>query len=564
MNITRIAAACLAALALFACKSGDKSESGDKTPETTEQPKAATSGTAKAADRKERDPRVFLRSLGEPEYLDPGLISESEGGIVTHDTFEGLYQYGPTHKEWLPGVAESHEVSPDGRTWTFKLRTNAKWSDGKPVTAHDFEWSWKRVLDPKTASRYAGILWFIEGAEDYNQNPESDDEAKSKALRDAVGVKALDDHTLEVKLVSPTPYFLQLTAFYTYAPVPRHIVEEHGERWARPEHIVSNGPWKVVEWTNNQRIVAEANPHYWDRAKMPFDKIIYLITQENEPAHNMYLGNELDYLESKVPTTVLPKYRRERFADFELTPYLGVYFYMFNVKKKPFDDPRVRQALNLAVDKEKIGKFVVKGGQEAATNIVHPGLAEMGYDIPKGPEFDPDKAKFHLDKSGYAGEILLRTSDNSFPGAPDASALFQQSLSTAGINLDIKREPNDGYWSEVWNAQPFCTSYWSGRPTQDQMLSTAYLSTADWNDTRFKNEQFDQLLIAARGELDPAKRTQMYADANSLIRDDGGLICPMFNNFIDATSDRLAGWEDNVKGFDLMHNYAPIKMWVAG
>ena len=177
--------------------------------------------------------------------------------------------------------------------------------------------------------------------------------------------------------------------------------------------------------------------------------------------------------------------------------------------------------------------------------------------------YDPDKAAFHYNASGHDGSILLRTSDNSFPGAPDAAQLFQQSAAAAGITLDIKREPSDGYWSEVWNVQPFCTSYWGGRATQDAMYSTAYLSSADWNDTRFFNEQFDQLLVAARGELDVAKRTAMYGDMGTIVSEEGGLICPMFNNFIDATSDKIAGWAPS-KGFDLMNFYAPLKMWVAG
>ena len=178
-------------------------------------------------------------------------------------------------------------------------------------------------------------------------------------------------------------------------------------------------------------------------------------------------------------------------------------------------------------------------------------------------EYDPDKAAFHWKKSGYDQPILLRTSENSFPGAPDAAALFQQSLQAAGIPMEIKREPNDGYWSEVWNSKPFCTSYWGGRPTQDQMFSTAYLSSADWNDTRFNVPRFDELLVSARAELDDAKRTDMYAEMGMILRDQGGLICPMFNDFIDAHTDRVAGWVEGAAGFALMNSYAPMKMWVA-
>jgi peptide/nickel transport system substrate-binding protein len=170
-------------------------------------------------------------------------------------------------------------------------------------------------------------------------------------------------------------------------------------------------------------------------------------------------------------------------------------------------------------------------------------------------------AASYFKKSGHSGPVVLRTSDNSFPGALDASQLFQASAKAAGIDLQIKREPNDGYWSDVWNKQPFCTSYWGGRPTQDAMFATAYLSTADWNDTRFLREDFDKMVFAARAEKDEATRRQMYRDMSVLIRDEGGLICPMFNNFIDATSNRVAGWAPT-KGFELMNFTAPMKMWV--
>ena len=152
--------------------------------------------------------------------------------------------------------------------------------------------------------------------------------------------------------------------------------------------------------------------------------------------------------------------------------------------------------------------------------------------------------------------------DAAFPGAVDAAALFQQTAQQAGIPLEIKREPNDGYWSEVWNVQPFCASYWGGRPVQDQMYATAYLSTADWNDTRFKLKEFDDLLFAARAELDPAKRKAIYSQMGMMVRDQGGLICPMFNDFVDAVSNQLDGWETDPNG-ELMNGQVSRKMWFA-
>lgn len=532
----RLLALSALAAAAIACSS---KKSTDETP-VGEKGAAATADGVTAADRKERDPRVFQRSLGEPEYLDPGLISESEGGVIAHDTFEGLYQYGPTHREWVPGVAKSHEVSPDGRTWTFKLRADSKWSDGTPVTAKDFEWSWKRVLDPKTASRYAGILWVIEGAKDYNQNP---DDAKAEALRNAVGVRALDDHTLQVELVAPTPYFLQLTAFYTYAPVPRHVIEKHGDKWARPENIVSNGPWKVIEWTSQQQIVATANPHYWDKASLPFDKIVYRITQESGPAHNMYLGNELDYLDSKIPPSMLTKYSRERFPDMKTTPYLGVYFYMYNVEKPPFDDVRVRRALNLAIDKSKIGKFVVKGGQAPAANIVHPGLEEMGYDVPQGPEFDPEKAKALLTEAGYADPKTFprfQISYNTLEGHKLVAEYIQQQWKK---NLGIECDLDNMEWKVLLKKQhdrdfAVSRSAWIGDYIDPMTFLDLWEGDNPNNRTNWANPKYDGLIAAARTEADPDKRLDLLRQAEEIFLED----VPAFGIYFYVKQDLVKPW----------------------
>ena len=171
------------------------------------------------------------------------------------------------------------------------------------------------------------------------------------------------------------------------------------------------------------------------------------------------------------------------------------------------------------------------------------------------------KAAEFYKKSGHSGSILLRTSDVAFPGAVDAAQLYQQSCAKAGIKIDIKREPGDGYWTEVWNKQPFSLSYWGGRPTQDQMYSTAYLSTADWNDTRWKRPEFDKMVLAARGELDEAKRKKIYRDMGEIMRDEGGLIVPFFNQFVDATGKGVEGWVEN-PAQELSNGHALIECWL--
>ncbi|MEC8575893.1 MAG: ABC transporter substrate-binding protein, partial [Pseudomonadota bacterium] len=241
----------------------------------------------------------------------------------------------------------------------------------------------------------------------------------------------------------------------------------------------------------------------------------------------------------------------------------GHYVFIMHCNAAPFDQNELRLALKYAINRQEMVDKVLRGygsvGNDMPINAAYPLFDES---IPQR-EYDPAKAAEHYKKSGHDGSpIILRVSDVAFPGAIDAAQLFQQSANAAGIPLELKREPGDGYWSEVWNAQPFCASYWGGRPVQDQMYSTAYLSTADWNDTRFKREDFDALLLQARGELDEAKRKALYSQMGMLVRDNGGLICPMFNDFIDATSNKVQGWVADPTG-DVMSGKWSHKCWLA-
>jgi peptide/nickel transport system substrate-binding protein len=227
----------------------------------------------------------------------------------------------------------------------------------------------------------------------------------------------------------------------------------------------------------------------------------------------------------------------------------------------PFDNKDLRLALKYAMDRQTMIDRILMGygsvGNDTPINKAYPLFEQI-----EQRTFDPEKAAFHFKKSGHTGGIVLRTSEVAFPGAVDAAVLYQESAKEAGISIDVKREPGDGYWSNVWNVQPFCTSYWGGRPTQDQMYSTGYISSADWNDTRFKNEAFDKLVVAARAELDEAKRRAMYRDLSEMMRDEGGVISPMFNDFIDGVSENILGWEDNPAG-ELMNADAPLRCWLS-
>ncbi|MGY9046296.1 MAG: ABC transporter substrate-binding protein, partial [Rhodobacterales bacterium] len=241
----------------------------------------------------------------------------------------------------------------------------------------------------------------------------------------------------------------------------------------------------------------------------------------------------------------------------------GHYVFIMHCNTAPFDNNDLRLALKYAINRQEMVDKVLQGygtiGNDFPINASYP----LFDDSIEQRAYDPDKAAFHYKKSGHDGTpIVMRTSDVAFAGALDASALFQQTAEASGIPLEIKREPGDGYWSDVWNVQPFSASYWGGRPVQDQMYSTAYLSSADWNDTRFNNPAFDKLLIEAKGELDTAKRKEMYSQMAYLVRDEGGLILPMFNDFICAITTDVQGWVEDPNQ-DLMNGLVAHKCWFA-
>ncbi len=471
--------------------------------------------------------RVAIQGGSSSDSLDPALAANSVATQVNRFWGEALVELAPGGG--IQGkVAESFESSPDATVWTFKLRPGITFSNGQNVTAEDVVATIERHSGEETKSGALGLL------------------------RNIKDVRA-DGDSVVIELDGPNadlPYYM---ADY-------HLMIQPNGGKDDPTAAIGTGPYILKDVEMGVRFVAEKNPNYWGDLGNA-ETIELLVINDNTARVAALQSGQVDMID-RVPPRTAGLVARAPGVNVHTTSGPGHYVFIMHCNTAPFDNNDVRLALKHGINRQEMVDKILFGygsvGNDTPINASYPLYTEL-----EQRTYDPDKAKFHLDKSGFDGSILLRTSDNSFPGAPDAAALFQQSLSSAGIDLEIKREPNDGYWSEVWNAQPFCTSYWGGRPTQDQMFTTAYLSTADWNDTRFNNEQFDQLLVAARAELDEGKRKQMYADMGTILHNEGGLICPMFNDFIDATSDRIAGWEQGEKGFGLMNFYAPMKMWVA-
>jgi ABC-type oligopeptide transport system substrate-binding subunit len=300
---------------------------------------------------------LLFNGGAEPGSLDPATSRDIAGYKILMHLFEGLLMPEPVEGKPAPALAERWDVSPDGRLWTFHLR-EAKWSNGDPVTARDFVYAWRRVVDPKTASGYVHRMYPVEGAREI---------AAGKAPPGSLGVRAADDRTLEVRLVRRTPHFPELLCMNLYFPVHRATVENHGAAWTRPENLVNNGPYRMTEWTIKQRKVFERNPSYRAAADVKLAKFVFLSIESAETAFNYYETGKCHWL-FRIPLNYVHVQR----PDHLVNPYNGVYYYVFNTRRKPLDDPRVRKALSMVVDREKIVKYILRGGETPAARFVPP------------------------------------------------------------------------------------------------------------------------------------------------------------------------------------------------
>jgi peptide/nickel transport system substrate-binding protein len=426
-----------------------------------------------------------------------------------------------------PRLATSVESTPDAKTWMFKLRKGVEFHNGKTMTGEDVLATMERHSNEESKSGALGVMRNIESMK-------------------------MDGDTFSVTLKNPNADLPYLMADY-------HLVIQPNGGMDDPAAGIGTGPYKVEADEPGVRHLFTKFDNYWGDDGH-FDSVEVLAIND-ATARTAALQSGQVHLINRIDPKVAGLLARAPGLSVNSTPGRGHYVFIMHVDTEPFANNDLRLALKYAINREEMVEKILRGygsvGNDMPINAAYP-LFDAS--IPQR-EFDLEKAAEHYKKSGHDGSpIILRTADGAFPGAVDAAQLFQQTAAQAGIPLEIKREPNDGYWSEVWNKQPFCASYWGGRPVQDQMYSTAYLSTADWNDTRFNDAEFDGMLNQAKAELDTAKRKELYSKMGRKLRDEGGLICPMFNDFIDGVSDKLAGWETDPNG-ELMNGQVTRKLW---
>ncbi|QCX33088.1 peptide ABC transporter substrate-binding protein [Caloramator sp. E03] len=472
--------------------------------------------------------QTLVYNLGtDSETIDPALNEAVDGATVIANAFEGLTRIGDDNNV-KPGVAEKWEISADGTVYTFHLRKEAKWSDGKPVTAKDFEYAWKRALDPKLAATYVFFLTDnIKNAQEYYEG---------KAKWEDVGIKVKDDYTIEVTLKVPTAFFLQLLAMPIYMPLRQDAVEKGGEQWTQSgDTYIGNGPFKMVKWTHNDSMEWEKNENYWDAKNVKLSKMTWVMVNEASSALTSWEKGEIDVIET-VPSAEVPRLTKEN--KLQIYPELGTYYLYFNTKKAPLDNPKVRKALTLAINRQAIIDAVLKTGQKPAYAQVPYGITESdgksdfrekGGDLFKE---DVQQAKQLLAEAGYPDgkgfpemTYLYNTSEAHQKIAEMIQDMWKKNL---GINIKLANQEWKVFQKTRQNGDfEIARGGWMADYVDPMTFIDMFMSDNGFNDGKFTNAQYDQLLKQAKSTTDLAKRDQLMHDAEKILMDEQA-VCPIY------------------------------------
>lgn len=495
-------------------------------------PKDSSSGAAppqqSAAPTLAKEQVFRFNLTAEPETVDPGLVSEIGAETVTKQIFAGLMRYKPDLTV-EPALAQKWEASADAKSYTFTLR-DSKWSDGTPVTAADFDYAIKRLLDPKLASKYAHFLYDLKGAEEYNtalgtkDNPKRPDDATLAQLRDAVGVKAVDAKTLRFELANAASYFLNMLAQGNLSPVKKDVVDKFGDKWTEPGNIVSNGPFVLKGWTRGSKAVLERNPNYYD-TKPTLERIEITFMSDDATAYAAFQRGELD-VSSNIPDALVPQIRQDASLSKSILQdnMLRTNFLGFNVKAKPFDDKRVRQAFQMGVDTKTLNDKVLNGIHRPAKSFIPMGMA--GYQADLGFDFNPAKGKQLLAEAGYPD-------GKGFPKVTAAYATstanklrmeFIQAQIKENLGLDIELENVEPktFGSRLSSDTPhiFSMGFASDYPHPNDWLRVVWETGAGSNFSKWSNKNFDDLVRKAAAEPDQKKQLDTYAQAQKILVDE--------------------------------------------
>ncbi|HLO03099.1 MAG TPA: ABC transporter substrate-binding protein [Symbiobacteriaceae bacterium] len=483
--------------------------------------------------------------------LDPQLIADTTSSAGAYQLFDGLVRLGTGGVQ--PAVAQRWEIGDNGRTYTFYLRDNAKWSNGEPVKATDFVFAWTRGLLPETGSEYATQLYYIKGGRAVNQA--KDAATLAEAVKN-LGVKALDDQRLQVTLESPAPYWIQLLATPTYFPVNQRTVASNRAWAAKPESLVSNGPFKLQSWAPKQEAVFVKNPAYWNAANVKLNQLIFTFVEEQSTALQLWESGQLEMMQSPPPAELI-RLRKENQLQF--APTFGTYYYFFNLQQRPFADPRVRRALSMAIDRKGLVENVTRAGQRPATGWVPYGardenekdFRETAGDLVK---LDVEGAKKLLAEAGYpngqglpATELLYNTSEGHKAVAEAVIEMWRQHLGITSIratNLEWKVLLDRTAKGDFSMAR----SAWTGDFLDPMTFLEVFTTGNGQNGGRYSNKRYDDLVAQAKSTDDQRIRMPAMREAESILMAEMPLIPVYFYTMPFLLKPKVTGVFQNGLG----------------
>jgi len=488
-----------------------------------------------------------IGNSGEPDTLDPQLAYSLPEQRMALALFENLLSYDAKTGDPQPGVAESWAQGSDGLTWTITLRNNVTWSDGTPITAQTVVDSWLRELNPETGAPYVFLLTdLIKGAADYSTG--------KGAVQD-VALKALDERTVQFTTASPAPYVPDLLPQPAFSIVPMHVIRAHPKDWTLPQNFVCNGPFLLKEWTPQSRIVLQKNTRYWDAKDVKVDQLVYLPEQDDNAAYALYVKGSVNWSTNPPPMDKLAEAKKK--ADYVVSPVLGTYYYELNTAKPPFNDPRVRKAFAMAVNRADLLAKIAQAGQAPAFSLTPPLAGKFPYVPPQGVAENAEGARKLLAEAGFSGgkgfpkvRLLYNTNDQHRMIAEALRDRWQQVLGVTVELVDMewsaflqaKRSGNMGGYDLVragWAADyrdPFA------------FLSLFSSDNKALNDGGYASSAYDLLLTKANSVAEGPERMKMFQSAEELLVDQDVAILPLYfyvsQNMVDLST--WGGWYPNV------------------
>jgi oligopeptide transport system substrate-binding protein len=481
----------------------------------------------------------------EPDSLDPQMCVASYENNIVGNMFIGLMTED-AHSRPIPGMAERYEVSEDGLTWTFFLR-RALWSDGAPCNAHDFQFSYRRLLDKSSLSTYATLLYAFKNAEAVNSG---------QMTVDNLGVTALDDLTLEIKLEHPAPYMPQLMKHYITLPVPKHVVSKYGDDWVHPNHVVVNGPYTLKRWWSNYIIHLERNPRFFDANNVVLENLYFYPGNDVNAAARKVMSGEAGW-STRFASNQADELRKALPGYVRVSPYLVCNYFTLNCTRPPFNDVRVRQAIAMAFDRDFVASQIYRTGERPAYSIVPPGVADYPGTARypwAGQQLEQRRAEAEqlLRAAGYGPNNPLRfefsylaSSDN-----PRVAVVAQADWRAIAPWVIVELHP---FEAQIHYANLMARNYQIGTAAWIADFNDArnflYLletRSGDQNNPGYSNPAYDQLVLASDNEPDKAKRAQLMVQAEQIALNDAPFCMSVFPNSANLVHPDLLGYEDNL------------------